>query len=180
MFYRKDRLALVEQSTFWLSETCEVAGKMGWDAVCNRVVTWGKFKDKATNKEFYFFNTHFDHRGEVARRESAKLILQKVKEIAPTAPVFVLGDFNGSTDSEPYQILSTELKDALEVSETPHYGQIGTYNGFKPVKEDNERRIDIIFTNDQTIIQKHAIFTDSWGGKYPSDHFPVWAKVAIK
>ena len=183
IFFNKDRLEILENATFWLSETCEVPGKMGWDAACNRVVTWAKFKDKTDQSTFYLFNTHFDHRGEIARRESAKLLLQKVKEIADKQPVIVTGDFNGNPNSQPYQIITTSknaLKDAFNISQTPHFGQVCTFSGFKPIIADSDRRIDYIFVNESVAVLKHAILTDSWGGRFPSDHFPVFSKVMLK
>ncbi len=79
IFYLKKRFQVIKQSTFWLSETPQIPGK-GWDAACNRIVTWGEFKDNITGKVFYHFNTHFDHMGEIARQESAKLLLEIYKE----------------------------------------------------------------------------------------------------
>lgn len=182
IFYNAEKLSIQKQSTFWLSETCEVPGKMGWDAACNRVVTWAKFKVNTTGKTFFLFNTHFDHRGQIARRESAKLLLAKIDEIAGEQPAFITGDFNGSPESEPYQILTNPkqgIKDAFNLSRTPHYGQLSTFSGFKPVEKDNGNRIDYIFISGDITVNKHAIFTDAWGGKYPSDHFPVFVNAEI-
>ncbi len=179
IFYNKDRFIVKQQSTFWLSETCDEPGTMGWDAACNRVVTWMELQDRNTEKVFFIFNTHFDHRGVTARKESAKLIVQKVKEIAGSYPVVITGDFNCTPDSEPYKILAEAFSDAYLVSKTPHYGQLDTFNGFKVPEEDKGRRIDFIFTKGQVEVLKHAILTDSWAGKFPSDHFPVLAKLAF-
>lgn len=77
IFYKKDRFEKLDGATFWLSETPDAAGKKSWGADLPRIVTWIKFKDKQSGKTFFHFNTHFDHKGEVARRKSAKLILQK-------------------------------------------------------------------------------------------------------
>lgn len=180
ILFQKDRFKLLQQGTFWLSETCDIAGSRGWDAACNRVVTWAYFKDKKQRKKFYFFNTHFDHKGAVARRESAKLILQKIKEIAGTNAFILTGDFNGDPKSEPYQILtkkdnSIDLYDAFLLSKTGHYGQLSTFSGFKVPTKDDQNRIDYIFVPNKIKVLKHAILTDSWSGLFPSDHFPVLA-----
>lgn len=179
VFFRKDKFKLLEQATFWLSETCDQAGTMGWDAVCNRVVTWVKLQEQTSNQVFYLFNTHFDHRGETARLESARLLNRKIKKITGDTPSLITGDFNCSTESAPYQVLTENLKDALTISQTPHYGQLCTYNGFKVPTEDCGRRIDFVFIKGAVEVLKHAILTDSWGGKFPSDHFPVLAKVQL-
>lgn len=180
ILFQNDRFKLLKQGTFWLSETCEVAGSRGWDAACNRVVTWAYFKDKKQRKKFYFFNTHFDHKGEVARRESAQLILQKIKEIAGQTTFVLTGDFNGDPQSEPYRILTkkgngVDLYDAFFRSKTPPYGQQSTFSGFKALTEDDQNRIDYVFVPRKIKVLKHAILTDSWGGFFPSDHFPVLA-----
>ena len=181
VFYREQKFERLAGATFWLSETCDVPGKMGWDAACNRVVTWLKLKDRASSRVLYVFNTHFDHKGKTARLESAKLILQKIKEIAGSEPVVLTGDFNCTPGSEPYLALTAgqKLSDGYRVSETPPYGQKGTFNGFKVPEKDDERRIDMVFVTPAVRVLKHAVLTDSWGGKFPSDHFPVLVNLLL-
>ncbi len=181
VFYNSAKFEKVASATFWLSETCDIPGKMGWDAACNRVVTWLHLREKATGKAFFFFNTHFDHKGTTARLESARLIRRKIKEIAGDAPTILTGDFNCIPGSEPYQTLIADkgLQDAFTICQSPPYGQIGTFNGFKVPENDNERRIDIIFVNEAFAVKKHAILTDMWGGKFPSDHFPVLTRLVF-
>ena len=135
IFYDTTRLKLIESSTFWLSLTPEVPGSKGWDANITRIVTWAKFRDLSDKKTFFVFNTHFDHIGQEARRESAKLIKQKVKDIAGTLPVIITGDFNAHPSDEPIKILVDEndpnkFIDTKAVTATPHYGPQGTFNGF--------------------------------------------------
>lgn len=107
VFYRKDRFKLLKSGDFWLSETPDQPGK-GWDATCcNRICSWVFLEDVQTKKKFYTFNVHYDHQGVVARKESSKLILKKIAEIAGTAPVLLTGDLNGGRDSEWYQRIAT-------------------------------------------------------------------------
>ena len=87
LFYRKDKYEVLDSNTFWLAENSDSVGMMGWDAVCVRIATWAKFKDKATGKIFMAVNTHFDHVGEEARRQSALLIIRKIKEIVGERPL---------------------------------------------------------------------------------------------
>src|SRR3546814_6755240 len=93
IFYKKDRFRLLDHDTFWLSETPEVPSK-GWDAALNRICTWGKFRDKESRKEFFYFNLHMDHRGKEARKKSTLLVLEKIREIAGKTHVILSGDFN--------------------------------------------------------------------------------------
>jgi endonuclease/exonuclease/phosphatase family metal-dependent hydrolase len=76
IFYNTGRLELLQSATFWLSKTPSVPGSKSWDAAITRIVTWAKFRDKITDNIFFHFNTHFDHIGKMARRESA-LMIQK-------------------------------------------------------------------------------------------------------
>ena len=184
IFYRKDRFELLEESTFWLSEEPEVIGSKGWDAAITRIVTWGKLRDRSTGKVFFYFNTHFDHRGVRAREESASLLLTKVKEIAGTTPVIVTGDFNSSESSEPYRILtestSTEsLRDARYLSVHGHHGPTGTWSGFEVAGTPGEK-IDHIFVKNGVRVLQHGMLSDTFDGRFPSDHLPVLAEVVIE
>jgi endonuclease/exonuclease/phosphatase family metal-dependent hydrolase len=183
IFYDTTRVKLIESSTFWLSLTPEVPGSKGWDANITRIVTWAKFRDVAKKKIFYFFNTHFDHIGQEARRESAKLLKQKVKDIAGVNPVIIMGDFNAHPSDEPIKILVDEndpnkFIDTKAISITPHYGPAGTFNGFGSKERDNEP-IDHIFIKGKWKVLQHATLSQSWGGRFSSDHFPVFAKISF-
>lgn len=179
IFYRKDRLKVLDSGDFWLSETPEVPGK-GWDATCcNRICSWAKFQDLKTKKQFYFFSVHFDHQGVKARQESGKLMVKKIKEIAGKTPTILVGDFNSTPETEQIKALQTILQDAHDVTKQPPYGPEGTFNAFKfdaPMKQ----RIDYIFVSNQIDVLKYGVLTDAKEQRYPSDHQPVVAKVVIK
>lgn len=172
VYYKKDLYKLLKSGDFWLSETPDVPGK-GWDATCcNRICSWVYLEDLKSRKKFYVFNVHFDHQGVIARRESAKLMIQKIKEIAANQPVVLTGDFNGNRSSELYQILSnsTLLTDSYAGVQFP-YENNASFNGFKtPSGKDV---IDHIFISKHFKPTKWGILTDTYFGKYPSDHFPV-------
>jgi len=183
IFYDTTKLQVLQSATFWLSQTPEVAGSKGWDAAITRIVTWAKFKDKKTKNIFFHFNTHFDHIGAEARRESAKMVLQKVKEIAGTTPVVFTGDFNSRPTDEPIQIITDKnnplhLTDSKEISQTPHYGPAGTFNAFKSRERDDDP-IDYIFLKGKWKVLKHATLSQAWQGRFASDHFAVFAKIIL-
>ncbi|MGC4037690.1 MAG: endonuclease/exonuclease/phosphatase family protein [Chitinophagaceae bacterium] len=183
IFYDTTKLQLLQSETFWLSETPTVAGSIGWDAAITRIVTWAKFKDKKTKKIFYHFNTHFDHIGPMARRESAKMVLKKVNEIAGSIPVVFTGDFNSRPTDEPIQIITDKnnplhLTDSKEISQTPHYGPTGTFNAFQSKERDDEP-IDYIFLKGKWKVLKHATISETWNGRFASDHFAVFAKISL-
>ncbi|HEX7846756.1 MAG TPA: endonuclease/exonuclease/phosphatase family protein [Chitinophagaceae bacterium] len=182
IFYDTVRLQLIATKTFWLSETPEVPGSKSWDAAITRVATWCKFKDKLTKKVFFAFNTHFDHIGKVARRESAKLLKQKVKEIAGNTPVIIMGDFNSKPADEPIQVV-LDKDDPLRFTDTKelspvHYGPTGTFNGFRS-KEVDDEPIDYIFVKGKWKVLQHATISQTWGGRFASDHFALFAKLKL-
>ncbi|OYZ02697.1 MAG: hypothetical protein B7Y37_02650 [Sphingobacteriia bacterium 28-36-52] len=179
IFYNQDKYTPIKQSTFWLAPKSDSVC-MGWDAVCNRVCTYGLFKNKKNNQVVWVFNTHFDHVGKTARIESAKLILQKIKELnVKNDPVILLGDFNLRPTEEPIQKIASEMNNARTISKMV-YGNIDTWNGFK-FKEKPNGGIDYIFVNKhkRIVVEKFATITDSYDLKYPSDHFPVMATITL-
>ncbi|MBK7098356.1 MAG: endonuclease/exonuclease/phosphatase family protein [Sphingobacteriales bacterium] len=182
IFYNTKRLKPLKTGMFWLSETPAVPGSKSWDAAITRMVTWAKFKDLKTGKIFFAFNTHFDHIGKEARRQSAHLLLKKVKVMSGATPAIITGDFNAEPMDEPIVILKDpsnplHLIDAMEISQMPHYGPTGTFNNFKR-KEVNDYPIDYIFLKGNWKVKKHASISQTWGGRFASDHFAVFAVLA--
>ena len=161
-----------------MSETPDKPG-LGWDATCcNRICSWGKFRDLETSKEFFFFCVHFDHQGVVARKESGKLMVKKIQEITGDSPAICVGDFNSTPETEQIKTMQTFLKDSRHVSEMPPYGPVGTFNGFKfdsPLTE----LIDYIFVSKTISVLKYGVLTDNIDRRYPSDHLPVVIKAVI-
>lgn len=178
IFYKKDRFKALQSGNFWLSETPDKPGK-GWDATCcNRICSWAKFNDLKTKKEFYLFSVHFDHQGVEARRQSGKLMVSKIKEIAKNVPVILVGDFNSTPETEQIKTIQTLLADAHEVTKTPPYGPEGTFNSFK-FDAPMDNRIDYIFVSKQFNVLKYGVLTDAKEQRYPSDHQPVMVKVIL-
>ncbi len=203
IFYKTDRLRLLDYGNFWLNETPDRPG-LGWDAACIRICTWGKFASQtATDDEaFYFFNLHMDHVGVVARREAAKLIVSKVREIAQGAPVIVTGDFNVDQNDEIYSIFtqSALLKDSYLASRI-RFAENGTFNSFD-TDLYTDSRIDHIFVSPSIGVDAYGILTNSYWTpdndsselmkghdapqeidfsryvrRQPSDHYPVFVRI---
>ena len=193
ILYNPVRLKLIENGDFWFAETPDVPVK-GWDAACKRICSWGKFKDLATSKEFYFFSLHFDHKGKIAREESAKLLLKKIKEIAKDQTFFCVGDFNLNVDMPPMQTILKDpiIQDSKLASKTKPYGTEGTFHAFKG--RPDRPRIDFILSSKNVDILSYAVITDKLTNfdllppapkgkpnpQYPSDHFPVLVRANIK
>ncbi len=180
IFYKKDKFEVEETSNFWLCETPDTP-KIGWDAACIRICTWAKLKDKETGKKFFHFNTHFDHMGKVAQKNSAELLVKKISEIAKGYPVVLTGDFNTTPDSEVHNIITAEnspagLKDSYYISKYGHYGEDVSFNEFgKGIKEGNI--IDYIYVNKGFSVLRHGILGVTFNGLYPSDHMPVFGEL---
>lgn len=177
IFYNKNRYTVLNSGTFWLSETDITTPNKGWDAALPRICTWGIFKDRKNGKKFIFMNTHFDHIGVVARKESAKLILQKAKEFAKDLPLILTGDFNVNQQDEAYLTLANSgvVQDVYNLTAFK-YEPNSTFNGWgKTIKESG--LIDHIFVTKPFKVRKFGILTDTYMGKFPSDHFPVFAEL---
>jgi endonuclease/exonuclease/phosphatase family metal-dependent hydrolase len=182
LFINSTKFELISTATFWLSQTPGVAGSRGWDAACNRVVTWAELREKETNKVVFVFCTHFDHIGEIARRNSAALLLKAVDSISGNEPAIVMGDFNASPDSEPYKLITDpsnplHLKDARVNCITISGPEI-TFTGFKVGGIQGER-IDYIFLKGSITVNSFHVNPTNNGEYYPSDHLPVSAKLII-
>jgi endonuclease/exonuclease/phosphatase family metal-dependent hydrolase len=179
IYYKTSQFKLEQQGTFWLAPTTDKPN-IGWDAALPRVCTWGRFTEKSSKLRFYIFNVHFDHRGIEARKESARLILEKIKEIAGKNPVILTGDFNVDENNESYLLLknSVMLRDAYDIAAVK-LAHTGTFNGFN-VNSKSTGRIDHIFLSAGFEVQRYGILTNTYNGRYPSDHFPVVAKIKYK
>jgi endonuclease/exonuclease/phosphatase family metal-dependent hydrolase len=183
VYFNSSKYKALSSGTFWLSQTPLVAGSRGWDAACNRVVSWVQLMEGNSGKPFFVFCTHFDHMGEVARRNSAKLLIHAVDSLAGENAAIVLGDFNATPGSEPYQLITgkthpAHLTDALTLCKKvkgPEY----TYTGFK-VGGIPGQRIDYIFLKNISKVKKYAVNDTNNGVYYPSDHLPVSALLMLQ
>jgi endonuclease/exonuclease/phosphatase family metal-dependent hydrolase len=181
IYFRKNRFKLLDSGTFWLSLEPQKPGSKSWDAAITRICSWVKLKDLGTKEVFYHFNTHFDHRGKVAREKSAQLILQQIQGIAGQAPVILTGDLNVPPSAPAYQTLvaNTGFQDTRTISQYPPYGPNGTFSGFR-VNRPLGERIDYILVNKPVRVLQHAVLTDQQDGYYPSDHLPVVAELLLQ
>lgn len=179
VFYRKDRLALVDSGNFWLSETPERPGSQSWEMTLPRMATWGVFESKPSGKRFLLINTHFPHRreDEAARQKCAKLLATRVELYNPAMPVVLTGDFNAPAGGGTYAILAPLMKDAWKEAAKKD-GPEGTFHGFKGTPGD--ARIDWIMFRAPWKVASATAITDNRNGRYPSDHFPVLAVFEVE
>ncbi len=178
VFYNSNRFKLLDHGDFWLSETPDKPG-LGWDAACVRICTWGKFKDLKSGKLIYLFNAHFDHRGPTARNKSSELVLKKIEEIAGDHNAIFTGDLNfDESDAGFKQINSSgKVKSGFDIADFV-YQPNGSFNDFgNEIKSSG--RIDHIFVTNDFKVKKAAILTNTYMGRYPSDHFPVMLELEL-
>ena len=180
IFYKNAQLKLLDSGNFWLSPTPEHAS-LGWDAACFRICTWGKFQEKTSRKQFLFFNTHMDHVGVVARRESAKLILKRINQLSNGIPTILTGDFNVDQTDEIYQMFSnSKLLLDCYTNALQRMVPTGTWNDFMQDSR-TKTRIDHVFVSSDFDISHYGIFTNSyWLGKSRrniSDYYPIMVKL---
>ena len=203
IFYKTSELRLLDSGNFWLNETPDRPA-LGWDAACIRICTWGKFarQTDSNDEAFYYFNLHMDHVGVVARREAAKLIVSRIREIAQGAPVIVTGDFNVDQKDEIYGIFTGSglLKDSYEAARI-RFAENGTFNSFD-IDLYSDSRIDHVLVSPATQVEAYAIMTNSYWvpnvnsdatvkghdapqqidfshytRRQPSDHYPVFVRL---
>lgn len=178
ILYDTKLLKVVKSSTFWLSDTPDKIS-VGWDAALERICTYALFEDLKTKKQFWVFNTHFDHIGVMAREKSAKLIVSKMKDInVDNLPVVLMGDLNLTPDETPILYLKDALTDGQSITEKTFYGPTGTFNGF-----DQDRiltnRIDYIFVDSFKVLEYMHIDDRMENNKHISDHLPVLATISF-
>lgn len=177
ILYKKDRFAILQQSTFWLSQTPDVPGSKNWDAAITRVASWGKLKDNKTKTTFLVINTHFDHIGKEARRKSAELLKQKALELGQNIPLIITGDLNCTREEPPYAAMMDPKGIAL-IDPVPGMPP-GTFCSFK-VNSITCRAIDYIFHSTNWIATGYTVIQDNDGKYYPSDHLPVLTTLTMK
>lgn len=177
--FDRNRFSLVEQGTFWLSETPEQPSK-GWDAAFPRLVTWARLQENGTGERVLALNTHWDHLGHVARLESGRMIAGWIAETrAPCETVVMLGDFNATPDEASFKALSASgaLRPAKDISDTAPFGPPGTFNGFD-IMSAAPAPIDHILVGAGVRVLRYGVITQHSEGRLPSDHYPVLADFA--
>jgi endonuclease/exonuclease/phosphatase family metal-dependent hydrolase len=172
IFFRKNKFDLISSNTFWLSPTPEIPGSKGWDAAITRICSYGQVKIKSSGKSLFVFNTHFDHIGVKARKASAKLIIQKVAEIAKDEAVILTGDLNSDPSTKAFKTIVKNRVHPLKESFVKSDKRDCTFSGFE-VASTKCKHIDFIFYDRIFEQRNYQIITDNNGLYYPSDHMPV-------
>jgi endonuclease/exonuclease/phosphatase family metal-dependent hydrolase len=177
LFYKTSEYNLLDHGLFWLSETPSVPS-VGWDAAFKRICVFGRFEHRNSKTRFLVFNTHLDHMGGEARKKSIQMILDRMNSYNPDSlPVIILGDFNLEPGDEALKPIKEALEDAGRETAVDPAGITGTFNGFRNDFKP-EQRIDYIFISRNFFqILEYRVIRDTYHGLFPSDHFPVLARL---
>jgi endonuclease/exonuclease/phosphatase family metal-dependent hydrolase len=188
VLYDRARYTLDRSGTFWLSDTPEVIASNTWDAAITRTCTWARLVDLQSGEAFSVYNTHWDHISQPAREGSALLISRRIAERPDGGRVIVMGDLNAGEDNPALRALldgaagpsgvgGWRLVDSYR--EIHPDGPGGTYTGFRVDSDGGARKIDHVLRGPGLRVLDAGIDRRKIGGRYPSDHFPVWAEVEV-
>lgn len=180
ILYRHDRFSVEASDTFWFSDTPDVPGSTSWGNTITRICTWARFAD-TSGPTFYAYSLHLDHRSQPSRERSAALLAERIRSRSPQAAVVVTGDFNAGEDNPAVETLRTLLEGGpflVDTFRVRHRTEttVGTFNGFELGNTGGDK-IDYVFAEPETEVLDARIVRTSRDGRYPSDHFPVVARI---
>lgn len=179
------RFTVAESGVMWLGETPEVIGSRSADAAITRVCTWARLIELRTGRGLYVYNAHFDHRGQRSRELAAEQLADHARRMSERAdrrdPVIVMGDFNAAEDNPAFQTLTKpdERGGLIDTFRAVHPDAPGgTFTGFDTASDGGTAKIDHVLIGPGLQTLDAGIDRRTIDGRYPSDHFPVWADVA--
>jgi endonuclease/exonuclease/phosphatase family metal-dependent hydrolase len=182
ILYRRDIWHLKQYETFWLSETPSKPSK-SWGAGSIRIITIGVLEHKVNAFKIIVMNTHLDDQSGLARKNSAKQILEYVHLYRKNttylhAPIFLAGDFNSEVDGEAYKIITSKDSPLIDIrgSVPAHqrYGDINTYTSFS--HSEKQKRIDFVFSEADGLVEGYGVLPNQFeDGVFISDHKAVIA-----
>ena len=185
ILFRRDRFHVSDSGTFWFSDTPEVIASRSWGNTITRICTWARFVDR-NGRAFWHYNVHLDHQSQPSRERSTLLLAERIAARRRTnEPVIVTGDFNVG---EANPAIATMLRAAegkpapfIDTFRAVHPDEktVGTFSGFK-FGEINGDKIDYVLVQPGTEVLSAAIIRSNKDNRYPSDHFPVVARVRLK
>ncbi len=192
ILYNRERFEVGESGTFWFSDTPEVSGSVSWGNSYTRICTWARFEEKQNGGAFYLYNLHLDHQSQPSREKSVVLLAERISRRKHKDPFVVTGDFNAGENNPAVLYLKGkaafgdnkggQTKNPIPMVDTfrvllPDVNNVGTFNQFQGVRSGD--KIDYIFTRPEVKVLEAAILRDNIDGRYPSDHFPVMAKLSL-
>ena len=186
ILYRTRRFQVSDSGTFWFSDTPEVVASRSWGNTITRICTWVRFIDR-TGQAFWHYNVHLDHQSQPSRERSTELLARRMAQRRPIEePAIVTGDFNVGEDNPAIATMvgpksggaGPLLIDTYR-GKFPDEKVVGTFSGFV-FGETSGPKIDYVLVQPGTQVHEAAIVRTNRDGRYPSDHFPVTARITLK
>jgi endonuclease/exonuclease/phosphatase family metal-dependent hydrolase len=177
ILFKSSRLRVRRSDTFWFSDTPGVVKSTSWGNQIERICTWAYVEDRE-GPSFYLYNVHLDHQSQPSREKSVALLLARIGARDPKAPAVVTGDFNAGETNPAAQAMLAGFRDSFRVLHSDAT-EAGTFNGFKLGQTGGEK-IDFVFVEPGTEVLAAEIVRSSRDGRYPSDHFPVTARIRLR
>lgn len=187
IFYNSNRFKEIESGYFWLSQTPDIAGSIGWDGACERIATWCVLEENKSKKHFFVINTHLDHVGKQAREEGVALLIKRTNEIAKDLPIIITGDFNAEpesdivkhilSDNNPMQLFDSRN---IAVVKDENINKEWSFHGFGGVPLEHRKFIDYIFVSEDIVVDKFDVLPEKLNDIYVSDHRPIIAEITLK
>ena len=175
ILYKKERFEFVRGDTFWLSETPDEVSVVE-NALCNRICTWAILRDKYTDREILFCNTHLDHSNDTVRDAQAKVLMQFINEHVGQYPIFLTGDFNTGYGKQPYLTVTGSMVDSRKQADVDVSTVKGTFHNYG--RANNE--IDFCFYAPlKATPVAYRVLSDDYDG-FVSDHYGVIAYFQYK
>ncbi len=181
ILYLRTRFDLITAGGHWLSESPHVASSKSWDSSLPRFVNWVHLRDRTSKREFRVWNGHFDHIGQVARVNQARLVVEGAQALPEDLPQFFTADCNADASNPAIDVLKkggwTDTYTAVHGPEDPGF----TFHGFiGPKYVAKVGKIDFVFCRGPVKPKAAEIIRDSRNGRYPSDHYFVSAEVTLE
>jgi endonuclease/exonuclease/phosphatase family metal-dependent hydrolase len=192
IFFNVARFSLSDEGTLWLSDTPDIPGSKGWGNILPRTCTWARLVERNSGQAFYFYNTHLDHISLRSRKKSVVFLAQRIHTRSFPDPFVLVGDFNARERSAPIRFLKgkaylktkakirglnpTPLLDTFRLQH-PDYRNVVTFHGFR--RFAFRFRLDYIFVPPSIRVQDAKIIKLRWKKRFPSDHFPLMARIVI-
>jgi endonuclease/exonuclease/phosphatase family metal-dependent hydrolase len=187
ILFRSDRFSSVEDGTFWFSDTPEIPGSMTWGNSFPRICSWTRLVEKTSGSTFRVYNVHLDHVSQPSREKSVAALMQNIQQ---SDPVIVTGDFNAGEQNPAILFLKGDTSVHLSAPNAgriqlvdsyrslhPDEKAVGTFHAFRGNTDGD--KIDFVFVEPGTPVLEAAILHDNVNGRYPSDHFPVIARIVL-
>lgn len=180
ILYDSLKVELVDQETFWLSDTPHEPGSTSWGNDYTRICTRATFMDRVSKRTFAVFNTHWDHVSQESREQSAELIMAVIRHRTRLRRVILTGDLNAGEKNPAFQRLIRQSRNGLVDTFRqlhPTADSVGTFNGFEGRTQGD--KIDVVLASKDWTVSGATIDRSQRNGRYPSDHFPVTATIRL-